>query len=175
MSEEIWRSIPGDSRREVSTEGRIRMWLRRPGRWKLLALRARHNGYSVYRARTAAGYRPQPVHHAVLRAFRGECPAGRECRHLNGDRTDNRLVNLAWGTPAENARDTVLLGARRPNPRRLGSFRARCLRALAGQGVRPSKLGRLFAISTSQARLVVNGKCWRPFPVSRGPAPEEAQ
>jgi hypothetical protein len=28
-----------------------------------------------------------------------------ECRHLNGVRSDCRLVNLAWGTKAENTED----------------------------------------------------------------------
>jgi hypothetical protein len=31
-------------------------------------------------------------------------------RHLNGDPADNRLANLAWGTPRENGRDTVRHG-----------------------------------------------------------------
>lgn len=45
------------------------------------------------------------VHRLVLLAFRGAPKEGQECRHLNGDRTDNRLKNLMWGTPLEQARD----------------------------------------------------------------------
>ncbi|MFC7450554.1 NUMOD4 motif-containing HNH endonuclease [Rhodococcus daqingensis] len=47
------------------------------------------------------------VHRLVMRAFVGPCPEGLEVRHLNGDPTDNRLANLAYGTRSENAVDQV--------------------------------------------------------------------
>lgn len=49
------------------------------------------------------------AHQLVLRLFVGPPPtAQHECRHLNGDPTDNKVVNLAWGTRQENADDRVL-------------------------------------------------------------------
>jgi hypothetical protein len=45
------------------------------------------------------------VHALVLRAFVGPYPPGMQIRHLNGTPHDNRLENLTYGTPAENARD----------------------------------------------------------------------
>lgn len=45
------------------------------------------------------------VHRLVLEAFVGPCPDGMETRHRDGDPTNNRLSNLCWGTPAENAED----------------------------------------------------------------------
>ena len=45
------------------------------------------------------------VHKVVLLAFAGPCPTGKQVRHLNGVPDDNRLKNLAYGTPAENMAD----------------------------------------------------------------------
>lgn len=52
------------------------------------------------------GYKTFRVHRLVLTAFVGPCPEGMECRHLNGNKTDNRLENLCWGTQEENRQDT---------------------------------------------------------------------
>jgi hypothetical protein len=50
------------------------------------------------------------LHRLVLEAFVGPCPDGFQCRHKNGNPTDNRLANLCWGTPTENQRDRVKHG-----------------------------------------------------------------
>jgi len=50
------------------------------------------------------------VHVLVARAFHGERPMGRETRHLNGKKWDNRPINLAWGTKADNVRDKIVHG-----------------------------------------------------------------
>lgn len=50
------------------------------------------------------------VHRLVLEAFVGPRPDGMMCRHLDGDRQNNRLDNLAWGTNAENQADRIAHG-----------------------------------------------------------------
>lgn len=50
------------------------------------------------------------VHRLVLETFIGRCPKGMECRHLNGNKLDNRIENLAWGTSLENKYDCVRHG-----------------------------------------------------------------
>lgn len=47
------------------------------------------------------------VHHLVLEAFVGPMPEGHEGCHRDGDRTNNHLGNLYWGTRAENVRDAI--------------------------------------------------------------------
>ncbi|QGJ94945.1 HNH endonuclease [Gordonia phage RedWattleHog] len=54
--------------------------------------------------------RPYLVHRIILLTFVGPCPEGMEGLHHNGDATDNRLVNLRWGTSVENKADMVRLG-----------------------------------------------------------------
>jgi hypothetical protein len=45
------------------------------------------------------------VHQLVLEAFTEGRPKGQHARHGPGGVTDNRLVNLCWGTPVENMED----------------------------------------------------------------------
>ena len=45
------------------------------------------------------------VHRLLLAAFVGPCPEGMECRHLDGNRLNNKLENLCWGTHYENIQD----------------------------------------------------------------------
>ena len=51
------------------------------------------------------------VHRGVLETFLGPCPEGMQCRHLDGNKHNNRINNLVWGTPKENGEDNIRLGA----------------------------------------------------------------
>lgn len=50
------------------------------------------------------------VHSVVCAAFIGPRPDGLVARHVNGDARDNRLVNLEYGTPAQNTADSIRHG-----------------------------------------------------------------
>jgi hypothetical protein len=69
--------------------------------WKRMTPTPNQNGY----LKVTVDNRVVPVHFLVLRMFVGPCPEGQEARHLDGDRRNNRLSNLAWGTPLENHAD----------------------------------------------------------------------
>lgn len=50
------------------------------------------------------------VHRVVCEAFHGPCPAGKECRHIDGNKSNNSSDNLAWGTRRENEQDKLRHG-----------------------------------------------------------------
>lgn len=100
----------------VSTLGRVKSlaW----GRWGLLSPFPNTRGYLQVNWRESGVRRCALVHRMVLEAFLGPAPVpppgSRERRrkrwqgcHTNGDRRDNRLVNLRWDRPSGNAADKV--------------------------------------------------------------------
>ena len=46
----------------------------------------------------------------MLEAYVGPKPKGMETRHLNGNRQDNRLSNLSYGSHSDNQQDAVRHG-----------------------------------------------------------------
>ena len=117
---------------EVSDSGMVRSWIRavrgckRADEPRILRQVTNPGGYVKVNlsCETAAGrcIRPRTVHSLVLEAFVGPRPAGAVVRHLDGDKLNNRLENLRYGTSAENAEDTIrhgrtLPGSRNPNSR----------------------------------------------------------
>ena len=108
---ELWRPVVGfEGRYEVSDAGRVRSLI--------TARELTHtvNGQGYHRVSLSSGKGPSRLHSVyrlVLAAFTGPAPTGHVARHLNGDPSDNRLANLAYGTYSENNRDTVRHGTHR--------------------------------------------------------------
>lgn len=50
------------------------------------------------------------AHRMVAEAWLGPCPKGQLVRHLDGNAGNNRVVNLAYGTHAENMQDAIRHG-----------------------------------------------------------------
>lgn len=118
--EEEWRPVVGwEDAYEVSSFGRVRSISRivmaKDGR--CIPLQGRPvtpvvipKGY--LQVRLWRDNRPHPiyVHKLVLNAFVGIRPENLQARHLDGDPSNNRLDNLAWGTGSENTNDRVFHG-----------------------------------------------------------------
>lgn len=118
MTEE-WRAVPGyEGAYEVSSLGRVRSLDRvvesptaKRGYPKLM------RGRLLKPQRHSAGYlhvglsrRIRIISHLVLEAFRGPRPDGEEACHNNGDKWNNVLGNLRWGTHTYNCADRVAHG-----------------------------------------------------------------
>lgn len=102
-SPEVYRPVPGFPSYLVSNQGRVVSERRTPARELTPRIK---RGYALVRlADGRGGDKQQAIHRLVLAAFVGPCPDGMEVRHLDGDRGNNVLSNLAYGTRSENSRD----------------------------------------------------------------------
>jgi len=169
---ERWKAIPGwEGMYEVSDHGRMKSMSRQVltsgGR------RRAHEGRILVRSPNHAGYIPallsldgvkevDLVHRLVLLAFIGPCPDGMECRHLDGEKTNNRIGNLAWGTRAENQADRVLHGTGNTGSRhgmsKLDELSVRIIRRI--DGMTQLEIGMVFGVSIPTVSSIRAGLSW---------------
>jgi hypothetical protein len=125
MKAEEWRAIPGfEGRYEVSDHGRVRSldreahftysdgtpsWRRAKG--QLL----RPGLTSAKYLSVMLGRKTHLVHRIVALTFIGPCPKGKEVCHNDGNRTNNRAINLRYDTRRENVADTIRQGKKPKN------------------------------------------------------------
>lgn len=111
-SEERWVAAFGyEGVYEVSDLGRVRSVTRqvrtKDGRtWtakgRVLSPAIDKAGYPFVSLKVAGKQRTHRVHRLVLMSFVGPPPEGMECLHRDHNRANPGLVNLRWGTHAEN-------------------------------------------------------------------------
>lgn len=92
----------------ITTDGKI--WSHLSNKWLKLGKQSSGVGYLTVNLGRGNERSKQLIHRLVLETFVGVCPDGMECRHLDGDATNNNLSNLRWGTHAENIRDSQRQG-----------------------------------------------------------------
>jgi len=162
---EEWRPlVGGEGKYDVSNMGRVRSyafkmkygwgWGDKPHHVLQGAITAR--GYRTCCLRGAVD-RIRQVHNLVLEAFVGTRPYGMVGRHRNGNPGDNRLVNLSWGTQAENAAD-------RSAHERVGKLNLSSVAAIRDElrtGTATTKqLARRFEVTTDTVKSAARGKSW---------------
>lgn len=106
MTAETWRSVVGyEGFYEVSSLGQVRS-VARPGVASCVRkTRVATNGYLRLNLSINGIAETVHVHRLVAQAFvEGREPAY-EIDHINGDKTDNRAVNLRWVSKSTNARN----------------------------------------------------------------------
>jgi len=77
-----------------------------PVKERILKPRFDGGGYPIVNLSINGQTRNRKYHRLVMEDFIGPCPKGLEVRHLDGNRVNSRLDNLAYGTRVENCADT---------------------------------------------------------------------
>lgn len=151
---EKWAPVPDFPKYEVSTRGRVR----RDDIVLKQQINPEYGRPSVTLWRDAI---PTTVfvHILVLRAWRGPMPDGCETRHRNGERTDNRLINLEWASGSINQQDKVRHGSN-GGPAKLTREQAAEIRSAVAAGETQQSIADRYGVSRSLVSLVKDRKVW---------------
>lgn len=109
---EIWKDVPGYSGKyQISNLGCVKSFISWNGtNTRILKQAVDSHGYfgvCLYQHKKG---KFRYIHQLVLVTFVGPRPTKMECRHLNDNRKDNRLINLIYGTRSENLFDRTRNG-----------------------------------------------------------------
>lgn len=97
-----WLPVPGYPMYAVSDTGEVWSYYVNRVLKQAVDSLGYHDVYLSTQGKTVA----KSVHRLVMTAFEGESDLT-DIRHLNGNPSDNRLSNLAYGTRSENMMDAV--------------------------------------------------------------------
>lgn len=164
---EEWKPVLNYEDYFVSNYGRVRST--KSGKEKLLKAYSITGNYLGVRFYKDGKTTNQKVHQLVLLAFVGQRPDGMVVRHLDGNRQNNQLTNLAYGTHKENAADRSRHGTHNQfgkgedNPiRKLTNPDVRLIRVLRNEfGWTLKQVAEVMDISTTNAWDIAKGNRWQ--------------
>ena len=159
--------IPDFPDYSITKDGRV--WsnprkYRRKGRW--LKFKTDSDGYyQVTLCFNTKKFSCQ-VHRLVLTTWDKSCPKGKQCRHLNGNKQDNRIVNLQWGTAKENTEDrdfhgTTARGEKIGNAKLTKSIVCEIKSMYRTKRYSHRKIAKLFLVGKTTITHLLNGDTWK--------------
>ena len=161
------KKIPGLENYYATKDGEI--WSSKRGKLKKMSIKTKNKkGYLHVILRKNGKSITKTLHTLILTTFSGIRPEGLQCRHLDGNKLNNNLSNLVWGTASENQQDAVkhgthksLSGEKHPNAKLTG-FLVRMIRYWYNtKMVSQTELAKLFDISRPTINRIVTNNYWR--------------
>lgn len=167
VSAALWRTVAGYPTYEVSVDGVVRRCQGlRCRRNRILAPFIRANGYAQILLYQGGKRRRFGVHQLVALAFLGPKPSPQhEVAHLDGQRLNNHVSNLAWLLHSENERHKDLHGTRLRGSQignaKLTEAQVVLIRQALAVGIRQCALAQAYGVSDSTVSLIARAKTWR--------------
>ena len=168
VSTTLWRTVPGYPAYEVSVDGVVRrcQGFRCRRAYRVLVPFIRPNGYAqviLYRDGRRQRF---GVHQLVALAFLGPKPSPlHQVAHLDGQRLNNHVSNLAWLLPIENDAHKDLHGTRLRGSQihcaKLTEAQVVLIRQALAVGIRQCVLAQTYGVSDSTVSLIARAKTWR--------------
>ena len=165
---ETFAHIPQHPGYAACSDGSI--YSKQSGTWKRLSPALDKYGYATVGPCVDGRQHTRTVHRLVASAFHGPCPPGMQCRHLDGNKANNRPGNLAWGTLSDNARDKLLHGTTyRPtgskhHHAKLNESDVADIKAMIASGRMLKEIAAKFSLTRSTVGYIKAGKTWRHVP-----------
>ena len=168
VSATLWRTVPGYPAYEVSVDGLVRrcQGFRCRRAHRVLVPLVRPNGYAQILLYQGGQRRRFGVHQLVALAFLGPKPSPQhEVAHLDGQRLNNHVSNLAWLLPIENDAHKDLHGTRlrgsQIHSAKLVEAQVVLIRQALAVGIRQCALAQTYGVSDSTVSLIARAKTWR--------------
>jgi hypothetical protein len=160
---EVWKSVPGyDGIYEVSNHGRFAV-IKKDGRH----LRKLNNKtpYLSVSAKAINNNKPKTfyLHQLVANVFIGNRPDNMVIRHLDGNRYNNKVTNLTYGTPEENYADTRKHKTHKGSNNGRSIFNessAKAIKYLIEYGIKKQVLADAFGVSLMTIYAINSGRNW---------------
>jgi hypothetical protein len=160
--------VPGYPAYEVSVDGVVRrcQGFRCRRAHRVLVPFVRPNGYAQILLYQGGKRRRFGVHQLVALAFLGLKPSPlHEVAHLDGQRLNNHVSNLAWLLHSENERHKDLHGTRLRGSQignaKLTEAQVVLIRQALAVGIRQCALAQTYGVSDSTVSLIARAKTWR--------------
>jgi hypothetical protein len=134
--------------------------------WKRIRVKLRPGDYPRLGLKPVTGKSVSfPLHTIILITFIGPQPEGMVCRHLDGNRHNNELFNLTYGTSQENAEDAIAHGTvphgESHSAAKLDNAAVLVIRAEVAIGTTLDTLAERFHVNRNAIWMAATRKTWK--------------